>query len=146
MECLRHHHTADELFLRSILWTDEACLTREGVFTVHKSRLWARDKPHAIHEDGYHVRFSVIWTRIIGHIFVGHCLLIDIVIFGNCFAGDVSRCASWCEVEFVVSARRSCSALWARFPVAAPRSPLGTPQVANLYSPVQSYQRSRGKT
>jgi hypothetical protein len=34
-----HQHAADELFLRNILWTDEACFTREGVFNVHKSPL-----------------------------------------------------------------------------------------------------------
>jgi hypothetical protein len=41
-EWLRHQHAADELLLHNILWTDEACFTREGVFSVHNSHLWAR--------------------------------------------------------------------------------------------------------
>jgi hypothetical protein len=52
-EWLRHQHTADELFFHNILWTDEACFTREGVFNVHNSHFWSRDNPHAIHERGY---------------------------------------------------------------------------------------------
>jgi hypothetical protein len=38
------------------------------------------------------------------------CLFSDIVIFWELL------CASSCDVEVVVSARRSCSALWARYP------------------------------
>jgi hypothetical protein len=51
-EWLRHQRTADELFLHNILWTDEACFTREGVFNVHNSHLWTRDNPHVIRERG----------------------------------------------------------------------------------------------
>jgi hypothetical protein len=41
-----------------ILWTDEACVTREGMFNVHKSHVWARENPHANRERGYQVRFG----------------------------------------------------------------------------------------
>jgi hypothetical protein len=73
-----HQHAADELFFHNILWTDEACFTREGVFNVHNSQLWARDNPHAMRERGYQVRFSVsIWAGIVGDIVVGPYLLPD---------------------------------------------------------------------
>jgi hypothetical protein len=76
-EWLRHQHAADELFLQ-ILWTDEACFTREGVLNVYNSHLWAQDNPHAIRERGYEVRFSVsVWAGIIGDIVVGPNLLPD---------------------------------------------------------------------
>jgi hypothetical protein len=75
---LRHQHAADEFFLHNILWTDEACFTREGVFNVHNSHLWARDNPHAIRERGYQVRFSVsVWADIVGDVVVGPYLLPD---------------------------------------------------------------------
>jgi hypothetical protein len=38
---LRHQHTADELFLHTILWTGEACFMHEGMFNIHNSHLWA---------------------------------------------------------------------------------------------------------
>jgi hypothetical protein len=76
-EWLRHQDATDELFLH-ILWTDEACFTREGVFNVHNSHLCARDNPHAIRERGCQVRFIVsVWAGIVGDIVMGTCLLPD---------------------------------------------------------------------
>jgi hypothetical protein len=75
---LLHQHAADELFSHNILWTDEACFTRDGVFNVHNSHLWARDNPHAIRKRGYQVRFSVsVWAAIVGDIVVGPYLIPD---------------------------------------------------------------------
>jgi hypothetical protein len=52
--------------------------TREGVFNVHYRHLWARDKPHAIREREYQVRFIVsVWAVIVGDIVVGPYLLPD---------------------------------------------------------------------
>jgi hypothetical protein len=75
---------ADELFLH-ILWTDEACFTREGVFNVHNSHLWAQDNPHAIRERGYQVRFSVsVWAGIVGDILTAqrYCDFLETVLLG----------------------------------------------------------------
>jgi hypothetical protein len=44
--------TADVLFWGNILCTDEACFTREGVFSVDKGHLWVLGKHHAILERG----------------------------------------------------------------------------------------------
>jgi hypothetical protein len=77
-EWLRHQNAADELFLHNVLWTDEAYFTREGVFNVHNSYLWARDNPHAVRERRYQVRLSVsVWAGIVGDIVVGSYLLSD---------------------------------------------------------------------
>jgi hypothetical protein len=50
-------HSTDDLFRDNIrdniLWTDEACLTREGMSNVHNSHLWARDNPRGVRERGY---------------------------------------------------------------------------------------------
>jgi hypothetical protein len=73
-EWLQHQHAADELFLHNILWTDEACFMREGVFNVHNSHLWAWNNPHAICECGFSVN---IWIGIVGDIVVGPYLLPD---------------------------------------------------------------------
>jgi hypothetical protein len=70
-----HQHAANELFLHNILWTDEACFTREGLFNVH---VLARNNPHAVSERGYQVRFSLsVWAGIVGIIVVGPYLLPD---------------------------------------------------------------------
>lgn len=37
-QLLRQQHAKDELFVHTILWTDE-CFMREGVFTVHNSHI-----------------------------------------------------------------------------------------------------------
>lgn len=43
----------------NILRMDEACFMHEGMFNTHNSHLWAQDDPHAVHEYGYQVHFSV---------------------------------------------------------------------------------------
>jgi hypothetical protein len=48
------------------------------MFNVHNDNFWSRDNPHAAHELGYQVRFSVgVWVGIVGNIFVDHHLLPD---------------------------------------------------------------------
>jgi hypothetical protein len=54
-----HQHTADELFLHNILWSGEACSTREGVFTYHNSHFWERENSYAIRERAYQAPFSI---------------------------------------------------------------------------------------
>jgi hypothetical protein len=107
-EWLQHQHAADELFLHSILWTDEACFTHECVFNIHKSHLWARDNPHAIRERGYQVHFSIIvWAGIIGDVVVGPYLLTDrLTAQQHCDFLETSTEAASCEAEVVVLARQ----------------------------------------
>jgi hypothetical protein len=51
-------HAADALY-ENILWTDEGCFTREGVFNVQNSHLWSRASLHATRALGYQVCFSL---------------------------------------------------------------------------------------
>jgi hypothetical protein len=39
LQWLQHQHTADELYLPNILWTDEASFTHEDVLNIHNSHL-----------------------------------------------------------------------------------------------------------
>jgi hypothetical protein len=64
-------HIPDELLLHNILWTDEPCFMREGVFNVHNGHLCASDNPNIIRKSGYQVRLSVnIWVGKFGGIVV----------------------------------------------------------------------------
>jgi hypothetical protein len=115
------HQSCRRAALHNVLWTDEACLTSEGVLNVHNSHLLARDNPHATRECSYQVRFSV-WVSIVGDIIVGSYLLpgrltvqwfrdfLETVLPG--LFDDVSSR----EAEVTVSAWRRSSALLGRYP------------------------------
>ncbi|GFR07867.1 DUF4817 domain-containing protein [Trichonephila clavata] len=47
-EWLLQQQTTDNGFIAHILWTDEACFTREGVFNHHNSHTWSQVKSHAV--------------------------------------------------------------------------------------------------
>jgi hypothetical protein len=61
----------------SSLWTEKALFTREGVFSVDSSHLWAQDNPHVVRECGYEVHFSIsVWVGIIRNIVMDPLLLL----------------------------------------------------------------------
>ncbi|GFY61211.1 DUF4817 domain-containing protein [Trichonephila inaurata madagascariensis] len=47
-ECLLQQQNTDNGFIAHILWTDEACFTRDGAFNHHNSHMWSQVNPHAI--------------------------------------------------------------------------------------------------
>ncbi|GFR30113.1 uncharacterized protein TNCT_428711 [Trichonephila clavata] len=47
-EWLLQQQNTDNGFIAHILWTDEACFTRDGVFNNHNNHMWSQVKPHAI--------------------------------------------------------------------------------------------------
>ena len=50
-------------FPSRVLFTDEACFARDSVFNMHNAHVWAAANPHASHEHGHQVRFSVnVWA------------------------------------------------------------------------------------
>jgi hypothetical protein len=60
-----------DISTHNILWTDEACFTREGVFNVHSTHLWTMDNLQIISEREYGFHFSVsVWAVIDGDIVV----------------------------------------------------------------------------
>jgi hypothetical protein len=98
-EWLRYQHTADEILLRNILWRDELCFTRKGVFNIHNCHVWARDNPHAVLGHGGLVRGTVVSPYLLTNRLVSRQYR---EFFGNRYIGAAIKCASSCEAEFSV--------------------------------------------
>ena len=59
-----------------MLFTDEACFTKEGIFNTHNSHVWALNNPHATYIRGHQQRFAVnIWTGIVDNFLIGPYML-----------------------------------------------------------------------
>lgn len=62
----------DILFPQRILFTDESCFTREGLFNSHNNHVWADENPHALFIRNNQYRFSVsVWGGIVGDNLLG---------------------------------------------------------------------------
>lgn len=60
------------MFLRSIVWTDEAQFTREGITNFHNLHEWAHNNPNNKKETAFQHRFHVnIWAGIIDNTLIG---------------------------------------------------------------------------
>jgi hypothetical protein len=104
-----------------IIFCEQKCFTREDVFNDHNSRLWALDNHHAISKCGWRhfQRQCLDWYRR-GHCReplsatgYAHCSTISWS-YWNWSIGDAWRCASNCETEVLVWARRSSNPLRGR--------------------------------
>lgn len=59
-------------FLSSILFTDEASFSRNGIMNFHNNHIWTDDNPHAITQTRFQDRFSFnVWIGIIGDYLIG---------------------------------------------------------------------------
>jgi len=68
--------TNDPDFTLKIIFTDEACFTRDGVFNFRNSHVWSDENPHAVVSSRHQRRFSInIWCGIIGNQLLGPCEL-----------------------------------------------------------------------
>lgn len=62
----------DPLFSSRVLYTDEACFTRDGCFNSRNSHVWSEDNPRETHQRGYQQRFSVnVWCGIVHDHIIG---------------------------------------------------------------------------
>lgn len=62
--------------LNSILWTDEATFTRDGVTNYHNEHVWSIENPHAKRQRAFQRRFSVnVWAGVIGNELIGPRIL-----------------------------------------------------------------------
>ena len=53
-------------FVQTILFTDESCFTREGVFNIHNSHIWSSENPNEYVVRSYQHRFSKnLWAGIL---------------------------------------------------------------------------------
>ncbi|GFV99782.1 transposase-like protein [Trichonephila clavipes] len=58
---------ANPFFAASVLFTDEASFSREGIFNTHNSHSWAAVNPHVTRTRAAQDRFLVnVWTGILG--------------------------------------------------------------------------------
>jgi len=70
------HQAEDSEFLTSILFTDEAIFTKDGIFNQHNSHIWAKENPHAIRQRTSQHKFSInIWCGIVGDHLLGPYVL-----------------------------------------------------------------------
>lgn len=71
---LRDLQDAD--FLQSIIWTDEAQFTRDGVTNFHNLHEWNTENPHNKKPTAFQIRFSVnVWAGIRGNVLIGPKIL-----------------------------------------------------------------------
>lgn len=71
-EWLLERHEDDRNFVSSILWTDESCFTRDGVFNMHNNHFWAVENPHAMRPRGHQRRFGVnLWAGVVNNHVIG---------------------------------------------------------------------------
>lgn len=63
-------------FEKLILFTDEACFTRDGVFNSKNTHLWDVENPHEPFIRAHQQRFAVnVWAGIVGEFVIGPYLL-----------------------------------------------------------------------
>lgn len=69
---------ADRHFAASVLFTDEAAFSLEGVMNCHNLHRWADENPHATRPHAAQQRFSVnVWAGIVGDCLLGPYILPD---------------------------------------------------------------------
>lgn len=62
----------DNQFPQSVLFTDESCFSREGLFNSHNSHVWSDVNPHALFVKSHQQRFSLnVWAGMIGSYLLG---------------------------------------------------------------------------
>ncbi|GFU83707.1 transposase-like protein [Trichonephila clavipes] len=65
-------------FAASVLFTDEASFSREGIFNTHNSHSWAAANPHVTRTRAAQDRFLVnVWAGILGDHLIGPYILPD---------------------------------------------------------------------
>ncbi|GFW55976.1 DUF4817 domain-containing protein [Trichonephila clavipes] len=67
---------ANPFFEASVLFTDEASFSREGIFNTHNSHSWAAANPHVTRTRAAQDRFLVnVWADILGDHLIGPYIL-----------------------------------------------------------------------
>ncbi|GFT07816.1 uncharacterized protein TNCV_1214101 [Trichonephila clavipes] len=66
-QCYLQQRIANPFFEASVLFTDEASFSREGIFNTHNSHSWAAANPHVTRTRAAQDRFLVnVWADILG--------------------------------------------------------------------------------
>lgn len=62
---LLQQQAQNDRFISLVMWSDEACFTRDGINNNHNEHVWALQNPHAIRSRRFQQRFSVnVWGGI----------------------------------------------------------------------------------
>lgn len=62
----------DPQFWQTILWTDEATFTRQGILNQRNSHIWSHENPRAIREQHFQHNFQCnVWLGIINNTLIG---------------------------------------------------------------------------
>lgn len=65
-------------FAATVLWTDEATFTRDGISNVHNEHVWSHTNPHASTESSFQHQWRVnVWAGIVGGKLIGPKFLPD---------------------------------------------------------------------
>ncbi|GFW36497.1 DUF4817 domain-containing protein [Trichonephila clavipes] len=73
-----HESNADRNFAASVLFTDEATFSLEGVMNFHNLHTWADENPHAIRPHGAQRKCSInVWAGIVGDCLLGPYILLE---------------------------------------------------------------------
>ncbi|GFQ91022.1 DUF4817 domain-containing protein [Trichonephila clavata] len=77
-EWLLQQQNTDNGFIAHILWTNEACFSRNGVFNHHNSHMWSQVNPRAIWPQKHQERWCLnVWAGILGDHLLGPYLLLE---------------------------------------------------------------------
>nr|CAH7725180.1 unnamed protein product [Callosobruchus chinensis] len=69
---LRNQILRNPNFLSQVLFTDEACFSRNAIINFHDNYVWSEDNPYAFIEHHFQKQFSFnSWAGIIGNHFIG---------------------------------------------------------------------------
>ncbi|GFY09434.1 DUF4817 domain-containing protein [Trichonephila clavipes] len=75
-QCYLQQRIANPFFEASVLFTDEASFSREGIFNTHNSHSWAAANPHVTRTRAAQDRFLVnVWADILGDHLIGPYIL-----------------------------------------------------------------------
>jgi len=70
------HQAEDSAILTSILFSDKAVFTKDRIFNLHNSHIWAEKQPHTIRQRTSQHKFSTnIWCGIVGEYLLGPYVL-----------------------------------------------------------------------
>lgn len=65
-------------FLQSVLFTDEASFSRDGVVNFHNNHQWTYENPHTTHQGRHQQQFKInVWVGIVADCLIGPCVLPD---------------------------------------------------------------------
>jgi hypothetical protein len=66
-----HQCALNPFFVSSVLFTDEAAFTRNGIINFHNNHMWAEENPHAVIQSRHQQQFSInVWAGIVGDVLV----------------------------------------------------------------------------